>query len=238
MNGSVVRVFIVDDHAMVRDSVRLACEGRPGMEVVGEAGDGGEAVVAIAHARPDVVVLDLILPTVSGFDVVHRLHEESFPGKVLILTARDDEDALMVALMLGVDGFLTKSATLDQIGDAIQTVADGGTAFDEGAYALAASRIGRFARRARGRAAVAEALTPREREVLGLLAEGQTCSEIALRLGVARRTIESHVGSIYSKLGVRTRAQAVYRALSLGLVEPPGLEESGESRPLEMGAAS
>jgi DNA-binding NarL/FixJ family response regulator len=213
-----VRILIVDDHPIVRGMVRVACDGRDSLSVVGEAGNGEEALRLASELRPDVVVLDLILPGLSGLEVAGRLALEDGGARILILTATDDKAAVFEALRLGVNGYVEKSATVDEIADAIEAVGRGELVFSKELERRAQVQLGEFARGARETARALARLTPREREVLALLAEGLSTRQIANRLKLSARTVESHIGRVYEKLNVRTRVQALYRAAGLGLV--------------------
>jgi DNA-binding NarL/FixJ family response regulator len=218
-NQQTVRVLVVDDHPMVRMMVRIACDGRNGLSIVGEAADGNEALEMAASLRPDVIVLDLILPGITGLEVAGRLGLDDSTARILVLTATDDKAAVFEALRLGVSGYIEKTASVDEIADAIQAVARGELVFSKELERRAQVQLGEFARKARETARALARLTPREREVLALLAEGLSTRQIARRLGLSDRTVESHIGNVYQKLDVRTRVQALYRAAGLGLVD-------------------
>jgi DNA-binding NarL/FixJ family response regulator len=221
MDGSalVYRVLIVDDHPLIRSMVRLACHSMADLEVVGEAADGDHAVAQWRALRPDVVVLDLLLPRRDGLQVAAQMLAEGTSARILVLTAWDDNAALFEAHRLGVHGYLEKTASLEEIGAGIQAVARGETAFGESVQRKAHVQLADFARRARETAKALSTLTPREREVLGLVAEGKSTRQVATRLGLSVRTVETHISNLYQKLGVQTRVQAVYRAHDLGLVD-------------------
>ncbi|HEV8421208.1 MAG TPA: response regulator transcription factor [Actinomycetota bacterium] len=214
-----VRVLVVDDHPIVRAMVRVACDGRDELTVVGEAGDGNEALRLATDLQPDVIVLDLILPGVNGLEVAQRLALDESTARILVLTASDDKTAVFEALRLGVSGYVEKTASVDEIADAIQAVARGELVFSKELERRAQVQLGEFARKARETARALARLTPRERQVLALLAEGLSTRQIAKRLGLSDRTVESHIGNVYQKLEVRTRVQALYRAAGLGLVD-------------------
>jgi DNA-binding NarL/FixJ family response regulator len=213
------RVLIVDDHPMVRDMIRLGCDDRPGLEVVGEAGTGDEAIAASERLHPDVVVLDLVMPGVDGFEVIRRLRQANNSARVLILTNRDDAEAAFEAMRLDVNGYLTKTTPLDELVDAIEAVGRGEEVFTAALVRLAHSRLGALARRARAAANANAVLSRRELDVLRLIAEGLTARQIASRLKVSQRTVETHISNLYRKLGVRSRVQAVQRAAALDLVD-------------------
>jgi DNA-binding NarL/FixJ family response regulator len=232
VEADAVRVLVVDDHPMVRTMIAMACSQRKGISVVGEAGDGNEALRLATDLKPDVIVLDLILPGMSGLDVAQKLAMDESTARILVVTATDDKSAVFEALRLGVSGYVEKTASVDEIADAIEAVARGELVFSKELERRAQVQLGEFARRARETARALARLTPRERQVLALLAEGSSTRQIAKRLGLSDRTIESHIGNIYEKLDVRTRVQALYRAAGLGLVDlfaKPG-EKGGPSR--------
>jgi len=213
-----LRVLIVDDHPMVRQIVRLACGQHPDMVVVGEAADGVEALERCRALHPDLIVLDLLLPRMHGLEVAAQLRAEGSKAKILVLTAVEDKAAVFEALRAGASGYVEKSAPVEEIAASIAAVAGGTRVFSLEQERRAQEHLGEFARKARDTARVLALLTPREREVLSLIAEGLPTKQIAARLGVSERTAETHIRKIYRKLEVRTRVQALYRAAGLGLV--------------------
>ena len=213
--GRSARLVVADDHPMVRYMLRLAMAGRPGIEIIGEAADGPETLDACTRLRPDVLVLDLVLPGLHGFEVVRRLRQEKPGIKILVLTGSDERDAELEAIRLGVDGFVEKTSSAEEIAAAIEAVAAGTTA--ERNPNEATSSI-RSTRKSNKGADDARRLTPREREVLRLIAEGMTSREMAARLEVSLSTIESHIANVYVKFGIRNRVEAAHQALALGIV--------------------
>ena len=214
-----VRILIADDHPMIRQVVQVACAERPGLQVVGEAADGAETLELCRELQPDVLVLDLIMPVVDGQEVIRRLKDERSPIRILVLTASEDQSSIFNCFRLGVAGYMAKSGSADDIADAIEAVASGVTVFSPEHQRLAYARLAELAQKARTAARAASELTKREREVLDLIGEGWSTREMASRLGVSDRTVETHIASLYQKLGVRTRIQALYRAANLGLVK-------------------
>ncbi len=215
-----VRVLIVEDHPVLRGVIRLACEQAPGLALVGEVGTGEEAVEACRALRPDVLVLDLSLSgALQGLDVARTVGAEGTAGRILILTGRTDEQAIFEAMRAGAYGYLEKTSGVRFIAEALLRVAAGERVFTPEQERLAVAELGRQARQAREAAAVRETLTPREVEILTLLARGLSVKQVATRLRIGPRTVETHIGKLYRKLGVRNRVQAVSRATALGLVE-------------------
>jgi RNA polymerase sigma factor (sigma-70 family) len=215
-----IRVVVADDHGVVRDSLRMACEQRDGLELVGEAADGYEALSQILRLQPDVALIDVVMPGFDGYEVVRRLHQDHFGGRILILTSREDPNAAFEASILGVQGFLRKTAGLEEVADAIERVAGGGRVFGKEEERQAIAELGQMAQRARRVSQVATSLTARESEILRLLAEGLSTRRIATQLGISERTVESHISSVYRKLDVETRVQAARKAGALGLLDP------------------
>lgn len=203
-----VRVFIVDDHPMMLEGTQTSFERARGIQVIGTAGDGASALQQIASNEPDVLVLDMRLPDMSGMDVARRVRN-LFPSVgIVVLTGYDDPRYPRALAQLGVGGYLRKTASSDEIVAAVRTVAAGGRVFDpEIMRAMEDSNH------------VAESLTARELEVLQLVAQGRRNAEIASELVLSVKTVEFHIGNLLPKIGARSRAEAVRVAYQLGLVE-------------------
>ncbi len=215
-----IRVLVVEDHPVLRGVVRLACEQTPGLTLVGEAATGEEAVEAARALRPDVLVLDLSLPGgIQGLDVARTVRAEGTVGRVLVLTGRTDERSIFEAMRAGVHGYLEKTSGMRFIAEALLRVGAGERVFTPEQERVALAELGRLARQAREVAEVREALTERELEILRHLSKGLSVKQVATRLGISPRTVESHIAKLYRKLGARNRVQAVSRATALGLVE-------------------
>lgn len=219
MADGKIRVLIVEDHPVLRGVVRLACEAAPGLEVVGEAAGGLEALAACEALEPDILVLDLSLPDLGGLEVARRLRAGGSGAKILVLTGRTDDQTVFEAVRAGVDGYLEKTAGVRFIAEALERVARGERVFTPEQEAGAVSELGRFARRSREASGLRGNLTPRELEILAYVSYGLTVKQVATRLGLSPRTVETHIGKLYKKLGVSNRVQAVSRAASLGLIE-------------------
>jgi DNA-binding NarL/FixJ family response regulator len=214
-----IRVLLADDERLVRAGFRMILKAEPDLEVVGEAADGLEAVEASNRLQPDVVLMDIRMPTLNGLEATRRILAGPDPRpRVIVLTTFDLDEYVYEALGAGASGFLLKDASEDRLVAAIRVAADGGSMF-----APSATRrlIEEFARRARREAPREfEDLTPRELEVLRLVARGLSNEEIAANLVVSEHTAKTHVAHILRKLKVRDRTQAVVLAYECGLVQP------------------
>jgi DNA-binding NarL/FixJ family response regulator len=218
----VIRCLIADDQALVRAGFRAILEGHDDLEVVGEAADGGEAVIIARELRPDVVLMDVRMPDVDGIEATRRLLQDGDAPRVLMLTTFDLDEYVYEAMKAGASGFLLKDAPRDQLVGAVRTVAAGDALL---APALVRRLIEDFVRRpGPGERPPAELdeLTERELEVLTLIARGLANAEIAAVLFVSEATVRTHVTHIFSKLGLRDRVQAVVLAYETGLVQPGG----------------
>jgi DNA-binding NarL/FixJ family response regulator len=218
----VIRVLVADDQALVRAGFRAILEAQDDLEVVGEAGDGGEAVAIARELRPDVVLMDVRMPGVDGIEATRRLLRDGDAPRVLMLTTFDLDEYVYEAMRAGASGFLLKDAPRDQLVGAVRTVAAGDSLL---APALLRRLIEDFVRRpapgARSHPELEE-LTERELEVLTLIARGLANAEIAAQLFVSEATVRTHVTHILAKLGLRDRVQAVVLAYETGLVQPGG----------------
>jgi DNA-binding NarL/FixJ family response regulator len=212
-------VLVVGGHPVILGVVRLACDALPDVEIVGEVDNGVEALRAARRIGPDIAVIDLDLPDMEGADLLRSLRDQGFAGRIVVVSERVDGPAVLEAMRLGVDAYLAKPDGLRRIGDAIRRVREGERVIDPALENVAVLELGRFARQARESSEVVASLTPRERQILELLAEGLTMQQIGRRLAISPRTVETHVAKLYRKLAVRTRVQAIARAASLGLIE-------------------
>jgi len=221
----VIRVLVVDDQTLVRQGLRQLLELADDVEVIAEAGDGDEALAAIATHAPDVVLLDLQMPGRDGIGTLQELATHDDPPPVLVLTTFDDDELVLRALKAGARGYLLKDVTLDQLVQAVRTLADGGNLVQPAVterlvQALTGAGGDRDAKPSgpTERFQRHEPLTDRELEILRLLAGGYANREIADALHLAPGTVKNHVSSVLMKLGVRDRTRAVLRALDLGLL--------------------
>ena len=214
----MIRVLLADDQALVRAGFRMILKSEPGIEVVGEAGDGSEAVALARTLDPNVVLMDVRMPEMDGIEATRRIVDGDGAPRVLVLTTFDLDEYVYEALRAGASGFLLKDAPEDQLLAGIRIVADGGSLF---APAVTRRLIERFA----GTPPAAlpptlSELTPRELEVLGLVARGLSNAEIAETLVVSEHTVKTHVAHLLQKLDLRDRVQAVVLAYEAGLVKP------------------
>jgi DNA-binding NarL/FixJ family response regulator len=209
----VIGVLIVDDHAVVRQGLRTFLELHDDIAVVGEAGDGEEALAAVARLAPDVVLMDLVMPRLDGVSAIERLREIAPATRVIVLTSFLDEDKVLPAVRAGAAGYLLKDVQPAELVRAIRIVDDGESLL----HPAVAARVLRELAGDGARAERHELLTARELEVLALLAAGRANKAIAFELGVAEKTVKTHVGNILGKLGLSDRTQAALYAVRAGL---------------------
>jgi two-component system response regulator NreC len=211
------RVFLADDHAVLRAGLRALLSDEPGIAVVGEAGDGEAAVEQIVALRPDVALLDITMPELDGLEAARRLHRQAPDVKVLMLTMHDDPEYLFQALDAGASGYVLKRAAEADLVEAIRTVTTDRAFLAPKALQHLVSDY--LERRARGDVPPpAEKLTAREDDVLKLLAQGYTNQEVATELVISIKTVETHRAHILDKLGLRKRAELVRYARTHGLL--------------------
>lgn len=201
----MITVVLVDDHAVVRAGLAQLVSGTTDMEVVGTAADGDAALEVVREARPDVVLMDLQMPGTDGVEATRAITAAGLGAQVLVLTSFSDEERIVAALDAGAVGYLLKDAEADDVLDGIRAVSRG-----ESPIHPRAARALLGSRRAGGRDAsgAAASLTPREREVLSLVAAGLANKQIARRLGISDRTVKAHLTSVFARLGVEDRTQA------------------------------
>jgi DNA-binding NarL/FixJ family response regulator len=207
----VIRILVVDDHPIVRQGLAATLADERDFEVVGAAGSAEEAIELVGHLEPDVLLLDLELPGMSGTEAIPGLVETSPSTRVLVFTAYESDERVLDAIRAGARGYLLKGATAAEIAAAVRSIAEDGTALSPAAAAHLASAV----RAPRG----AGPLSAREREVLGLIAHGLAGKQIANTLSITERTVKFHTASLIRKLGAENRAQAVAIAAQRGLLE-------------------
>lgn len=221
MSDAVIRVLIVDDHPVVRDGLHGIFAQEAGFEVVGEARNGREAVDRAVAFRPDVILMDLRMPEMSGVSAIAELAERKVESRVLVLTTFDSDSDVLPAIEAGATGFLLKDAPREELLRAVRAAARGEAVLSPSVGARLLDQV-----RDPGR----EAVSQRELEVLQLVAAGSTNREVAARLFISEATVKSHLLHIYAKLGVNDRAGAVGTAFERGLLRP-GRGETGGTPP-------
>jgi DNA-binding NarL/FixJ family response regulator len=212
----VIRILIADDHAVVREGLRVFLELQDGLEVVGEAADGAQALEEAERLSPDVILMDLVMPRLDGVGAMSELRRRAPESRVIVLTSFLDDERLMAAVQAGACGYLLKDAEPAELARAIRTA-------HAGEAVIAPAAAGRLLRALSERetvrpAAEPDRLTRREQEVLELLARGYANKRIARELGIAEKTVKAHIGRVLAKLGVADRTQAALLAVREGLV--------------------
>ncbi len=207
----MMRVLLADDHQLLRQAIRRALEDA-GMTVVAEAGDGGEAVRLAGELRPDVVVMDVSMPVLDGVEATRRIHDDLPDLPIVIITMHGDEALRRDAVNAGASGFLTKDVSMQEVVATITQAAGGEVALST---ELAATILAELEE---GPDRSASPLTPREEEVLQLIADGCSTSEVASGLFISGKTVKNHLASIYEKLEARDRTQAVLSAVRSGII--------------------
>jgi len=209
MDAPKIKVLVVDDHPVVRHGILAMLRWESDIELVGDAADGAEALRLILERKPDVVLLDLRLPQLSGVEVMRQARPRLPATRFLVLTTYDTDEYIGPALAAGAQGYLLKDATPDELVRAVRALMQGGAALEPG---VAARLLGRMSE------GEAEELSVRELEVLRLLVAGASNKSVAAQLGLSENTVKSHISHIFSKLNVQSRAEAVAVALQTGIV--------------------
>ena len=212
----VIQILIADDHAIVREGLRALIATEPGMEVVGEAADGVQTVQLALSLRPDVILLDLVMPHKDGLATILDLKRESCEARILVLTSYLDDDKVFPALKAGALGYLLKDTAPHELLQAIRQVHKGEVSL----HPIIARKVINELNRPPTLPLTTEPLTPRELEVLTLVAQGLSNQDIAEKLAISERTVRTHVSNILNKLHLASRLQATLYALHEGLVDP------------------
>ncbi|MEW1719207.1 response regulator transcription factor [Streptomyces sp. NPDC093109] len=215
------RVIVADDQSVVREGIVMLLGLLPGIEVVGAAGDGEEAVALVAELAPDVVLMDLRMPRCDGVEATRRIRRDHPGTQVVVLTTYADDDSLFAALQAGARGYLTKDAQGEEIVRAVEDVMAGQAGLAPAVQRRLLERVTAPPARP-APVELPDGLTAREAEVLSLVAEGLSNKEIAQRLHIGAATVKTHINNLFAKTGVRDRAQAVRYAYQRGLIPPPG----------------
>jgi DNA-binding NarL/FixJ family response regulator len=214
--SGLLTLILADDHALVRAGIRTLLEKLPGIKIVAEAGDGRETIALVQQHAPDVVVMDISMPGLNGFDATARITREHPATKVLILSMHTGEDYVLQALSAGATGYLLKDAATDELGLALNAVRQGETYLSP---TISKEVLARYEQLAQDpRAEATKALTPRMREILQLIAEGRSTKEIAFLLNLSVKTIETHRMHLMARLGIHEVAGLVRYALRHGLI--------------------
>ncbi|MFC9681636.1 response regulator [Streptomyces sp. NPDC056948] len=213
------RVVVVDDQTVVREGIVMLLGLLPGIEVVGAAGDGEEAVRLVAELAPDVVLMDLRMPRCDGVEATRRIRAQHPGTQVVVLTTYADDESLFPALAAGARGYLTKDADGDEIVRAVHSVLSGQAGLSPSIQRRLLERLAEP--RPAAPAEAPDGLTVRETEVLVLIADGLSNQEIGRRLHVSTATVKTHINNLFAKAGIKDRAQAVRYAYGKGLVRPP-----------------
>jgi DNA-binding NarL/FixJ family response regulator len=213
-----IRILIADDQPLVRGGFRMILDERPDLELVGEATDGEEAIALATALEPDVILMDIRMPTIDGVEATRRLIEDGSRARILVLTTFDLDEYVYAAISAGASGFLLKDVEPAALVDAIRVVSAGNSLFGP---AATQRLLDRFAPPPSDTATTrVDQLTDREREILKLIAQGMSNAELAHQLFVSEATVKTHVSAILRKLAVRDRVQAVIAAYEAGLVRP------------------
>jgi NarL family two-component system response regulator LiaR len=215
--ADAIRVLLVDDHAVVREGLRNFLALQDGLEIVGEASDGNEAIEQAQRLEPDVILMDLVMPGLDGIGAMRQLRARSPASRVIVLTSFLEDERVLPAIQAGAAGYLLKNVAPAELARAIRAAHAGEAIIDPTA---AARLVHAIADDARPRIEEPERLTRRERDVLELIARGQSNKRIALELGISEKTVKTHVGHLLAKLGVTDRTQAALMAVEEGLVGP------------------
>ena len=220
MTGRSTRIVLVDDHVLVRSGMKALLDAQPDLEVTGEAGDGAEGVELALERRPDVVLMDLRMPGIDGIEATRRIVAAGSRARILVVTSHDDDTLVLHALRAGASGFFLKDAAADRLCEAVRAVAAGDTLLAPPiARRLVESQLGESGARLALRPRF-DSLTERERDIVRRLARGLSNAALAHEIALSEATVKTHVTRLLSKLGVRSRVQAVVLAYESGFVRP------------------
>jgi DNA-binding NarL/FixJ family response regulator len=215
--AAAIRVLIVDDHAVVREGLRTFLALQDGIEVIGEAADGREALEQAALLGPDVILMDLVMPGLDGVGAMRALRDTGSAARVIVLTSFTDDDRILPAIQQGAAGYLLKTVAPPELARAVRAAHAGEALLDP---SVAARLVDALVQRTEDAPDPGAQLTPRERDVLTMLARGLSNKRIAYELGLSEKTVKAHVGHVLAKLGVADRTQAALYAVRTGLANP------------------
>ncbi len=221
LSQSTIRVLLADDHVVVRAGIRQFLEQSPDIQVIAEASNGQEACELLEKNKPDVAVLDIQMPIMSGIEVTRWIRSNRFSIGILVLTAYDDEPFVQAVLQAGANGYVLKTAEPQEIVDAVKDVFHGKSVLDA---ALAQKLIAKLSGKAETN--MVEALTERELQILTLTAKGFTNKAIGVQLSISDRTVQNHLANVFQKMNAESRTEAVMKAVSLGLISANIAENS------------
>lgn len=219
---SKLRILLVDDHALVRRGLKALLENYDDVEIVGEAADGVEALEKAKNLKPDVILMDVHMPRMDGIEATRNLREQMPETSVVMLTVSDDDQDLFEALRSGAQGYVLKAVEPEQLISMLRGLRRGETPISP---SLTRRIISSYTSRAVNRTGLVEELTPREREILAMVAQGATNKEVARALFISENTVKNHLRNIMGKLHAKNRAQAVVSALELGLIDAEKSQE-------------
>ena len=219
---SAIRVLVVDDHIVVREGIRALLATEPDIEVVGEARDGGEAITEAARLRPDVILMDLVMPQTDGITAIQRILASQPEARILVLTSFDADDKVFPAIRAGARGYTLKDSGPAELARAIRRIHDG----ESSLHPAIARKVLQELAQPPQQPATSEALTEREMDVLRLVAHGESNQQIGAVLGISEATVRKHVSNVLSKLHLASRTQAALYALREGLTS---LRDEGET---------
>lgn len=220
-----IRVILADDHVVVRAGIRQFLEQSPEIQIVAEASNGAEALELIEQINPDVAVLDIQMPKMSGIEVTRWIRKQNLPIGILVLTAYDDEPYVQAVLRAGANGYVLKTAEPQAIVEAVKDVFNGKSVLDS---TLALKLLGKLSEQASETAN--DPLTERELQIMALTAKGFTNKAIGFQLSISDRTVQNHLANIFQKLEVESRTAAVMKTIALGLIDPVNPEPSSYDR--------
>ncbi len=215
--NETINVVIADDHALVREGTKQMLEGQSGIEIVGEASDGEQAIRLVATLKPNVILMDIAMPGVNGIEATRRIKKDWPRISVLVLTAYDDDQYIDALLDAGAAGYLLKNVSAEELARSVRAVAEGESVLHPDVASKVFKRLTRR-ERPESEEGLADALTERESTVLGLAARGLSNKMIAKELSLSDRTVQVHLSNIFGKLGVASRTEAVIAALRRGIL--------------------